>query len=64
MRDTAFPKPFTYVGLILAVLYLVVPPAVMFKVQTLSTLAVSISVIVAPVWYVWGGLILHRRAKG
>ena len=63
MRGTTFPKPHAYLGLALAVLYILVPAGVMLKAQPLLLVSAGVGALAAPIWYVWSGLILRRTSS-
>ena len=63
MRGQGFPRGYALLGLLLAILYLLIPVAVIPKNQTLVLGIVGLGAIVAPIWYVWTGLVLRRRAS-
>jgi Domain of unknown function (DUF4386) len=62
-RGRVFPRTFNYLGLALAVLYLLVLPAAGLKIQPLLIAIAALGGLVAPIWYVWSGLILRRKLE-
>ena len=64
MRANTLPKLSTYVGLVLAALYVLVPVALLLKASTLILIVVGAGAVVAPIWYIWSGLILRRTSAG
>ena len=63
LRTADFSKLFAYVGLLVAVLYIIVPIGTFFKIQPLLLTAAGGGLIAAPVWYIWLGINLRRLAK-
>jgi hypothetical protein len=57
-----FPKAFNYIGLVVAVLYLLIPLGVIFKQQELLLLVDGLGLLAGPIWFIWAGLQLRRTA--
>lgn len=63
LRTKRFPPIMSYLGIVLGILYLVIPPAVMVKSQSALVFLVAAGLIAAPIWYIWAGLIARRQAN-
>jgi hypothetical protein len=63
LRRAGSPKVLAYIGLLVAVLYLIVPVGTYFKIQPLLLIAAGAGLIAAPIWYIWLGINLRRMAK-
>ncbi len=63
LRNADMSKLFGYTGLLVSVLYIIVPVGTYFKIQPLLLTAAGGGLILAPVWYIWLGINLRRLAK-
>ncbi len=63
LRTNRFPKLLGYVGILLGVGNLLIPPGVMLKSQPILLVLVGAAVILPPIWYIWSGLIARRAAN-
>jgi len=63
LRGNIWPKPLAYVGIIGAIVYWLVVPGLALQIETLIVIAAVCAVIVAPIWYIWAGLILRRASS-
>jgi hypothetical protein len=62
LRGNALPSTLAYVGLALGVVHWLAPVGLLTRNQTIILLAVGLAAILAPIWYVWTGLVMRRRA--
>jgi len=62
MRGNVWPKPLAYVGIVGAIAYWFVVAGFIFEAGVLITIAAAAAVIVAPIWYIWTGLILRQAS--
>src|SRR3990172_934414 len=60
MRGNIWSKPLAYVGIVGAIAYWFVVAGFVLEVEVLITIAAVAAVIVAPIWYIWAGLILRQ----
>lgn len=63
LRAKRFPPVLSYIGIVLGIFYLVIPPAVMLKSQPALLVLVAGGLIIAPIWYIWAGLTARRQAN-
>ena len=50
-------------GILLAMLFLLVPIGAIFKLSTLLVVVAGGSLIVSPIWWIWSGLTLRKSAS-
>lgn len=62
LRGKILPTNLAYVGMALGVLHLFVPVALLLKNQPFILAVAGLSAILAPIWYIWAGLDVRRRA--
>jgi hypothetical protein len=61
MRANIWPRLLSYVGIAVAILYWLVVAGNMFDIGVFLSIAAALGgVILAPVWYIWNGLLLRR----
>lgn len=61
-KGTAWPKISAYVGIAVGVAYWLVVAGFVLDVQVLVTIAAALGgIILAPIWYIWLGLVLRRE---
>lgn len=63
LRGNIWPKPLAYVGIAGAIAYWFVVAGFVLEVGIFVTIAAAAAVIVAPIWYIWAGLILRRASS-
>lgn len=63
LRSGRFPKPLGFVGILLGVGNLLIPPGVLLKSQPILVVLVGASIILPPIWYIWSGVIARRAAN-
>lgn len=61
LRHTVFPKPLNLLGLLVAVLYFLIPLGTYFKAQPLLLTAAAVGALAGPIWYIWLGLTLRGK---
>jgi len=63
MRSNLWPKPLTYVGVAVGVLYGLVVVSFVFDIPALLQFVSALGgVVAAPIWYIWVGLRLRKSA--
>jgi hypothetical protein len=63
MRANAWPRPLSYIGIAVAVLYWLVVVGNVFGIDILLSIVAGLGgVILAPIWYIWTGLLLRRSS--
>ena len=64
LRRSVLPKALAYLGIAGAILYGVYVAGVTLKVPTLALVGAGLGAsIIAPIWYIWVGVILRRKAS-
>lgn len=63
LRGAIFPKPLAYLGIATALAYFLVLTTMVFpNVRGMILVVAAIGgIVLAPIWYIWIGLILHRN---
>jgi len=63
LRGAIFPKPLAYLGIATALAYFLVLTTMVFpNVRGMILVVAAIGgILLAPIWYIWIGLILHRN---
>jgi hypothetical protein len=54
------PKALFYLGILLAVFYILVPISVIYKHDSLQSIIAAAGAIIAAPWYIWAGIVLWR----
>jgi hypothetical protein len=62
VRLTSFPKVPAYLGILHAVLFLLVPVGAIFKLSSILNLVAGAGLVVAPLWWIWVGLVARRSS--
>jgi len=62
LKQKETTKLLAYLGILLALLYLLVPAGAMLKSQSALLFVAGAAVIVAPIWWIWTGVNLRRSA--
>jgi hypothetical protein len=63
MRANAWPRPLSYIGIAVAVLYWLVVVSNVFGIDILLSIVAGLGgVVLAPIWYIWVGMILRRSS--
>jgi hypothetical protein len=63
MRANAWPRLLSYNGIAVAVLYWLLVVASIFNIQILTSIVAGLGgVVLAPIWYIWTGLLLRRSS--
>jgi hypothetical protein len=62
LRQSKFPQFLPYLGILLAILFLLVPIGTILKIQPILLLAAGAGAIVGPIWWIWSGSILRNNS--
>jgi Domain of unknown function (DUF4386) len=63
-RAGLWPRTLSYIGIAVAVLYWLLVVAAVFDIGILNSIVAGLGgVILAPIWYIWVGLLLRRESK-
>jgi hypothetical protein len=62
LRGNQVARSLAYVGLALGVVHWLAPLGLFMRNQTIIILAVGLAAILGPIWYIWIGLVMRRRA--
>jgi hypothetical protein len=62
LRQSKFPQFLPYLGILLAILFLLVPFGTILKNQTILLLAAGAGAIAGPIWWIWSGLNLRNNS--
>lgn len=60
LRGNLWPRILSYVGIVGAVAYWFVVGGLVSETEMLITIAAGSAVIIAPIWYIWMGMVLRR----
>lgn len=63
MQSNNFPKLLSYLGILHAVLFLLIPVGAIFKMSSILVLVAGAGIIVAPIWWIWIGLTLRKSTN-
>jgi hypothetical protein len=63
LRGRIWPRPLAYVGIAGAIAYGLLLAGGVLQVEVLIAAAAASGVVLAPVWYIWTGLILRRASS-
>jgi hypothetical protein len=64
LRQTRFPQLLSYLGILLAFLFLLVPVGTILKIQIVLLIAAGTGAIVGPIWWIWSGMVLRNNSSG
>lgn len=65
MRANTWPRPLSYIGIAVAVLYWLVVVSNVFGIDILLSIVAGLGgIVLAPIWYIWVGLLLRRPGAG
>jgi Domain of unknown function (DUF4386) len=59
LRGSKFPQFLSYLGILLAILFLLVPLGTILKNQTILLITAGGGAIAGPIWWIWSGWILR-----
>lgn len=62
-QSEELPKPLAYIGVILGVLYCLVPVSSTAQMPGLITPIMGLGAILAPIWYIWMGFLMRSKAE-
>ena len=62
VRLEKLPRLASYLGILLAILFLLVPLGTILKSQSILLVAAGAGAIVGPIWWIWSGITLTRAA--
>jgi len=63
LEQNTSPKLLAWLGILLAIFFILIPIGAIIKAQMLLIVVAGVGVILAPIWWIWMGLILHRHAN-